>query len=92
MKHLVRDVLLTLLAIATLAAAGDQATDAPAPAGGSASTEEASDEPVAEPTPTPKAEPTPSPTPSPDVERQLEEFVPSEEVEADQAVAFPVDI
>jgi hypothetical protein len=74
MNTLVRNLFLALLAIGTLAAAGDQAaTD-----GQSA--------PVPAPTPTPAA------TPTLDPEEQLEEFVPSEEVRADQAVAFPVDI
>ena len=76
MSTLVRILFLTLLAVGTLAAAGD-----PSPAPGQA-----------EPTPTPKASQTPSPTPSADAEELLEEFVPSEEVRADQAVAFPVDI
>jgi hypothetical protein len=45
------------------------------------------------PEPTPAASPpTPAVTPTPDVEGQLEEFVPSEKVGAEQAVAFPVDI
>jgi hypothetical protein len=43
-------------------------------------------------TPAPDATPAPTPTPTADAEEQLEEFVPSEEVPADQAVAFPVDI
>jgi hypothetical protein len=78
MNALLRNLLLTLLGFGTLATAGDQAAPAPAPG----------------PTPLPKATPTPTPpaTPTPDIEEQLEEFVPSEEVRADQAVAFPVDI
>jgi hypothetical protein len=76
MNTFVRSLALTLIAFGTLANAGDQTAAAPAP----------------EPTPTPKAGPTPSPTPTADAEEQLEEFVPSEEVRADQAVAFPVDI
>ena len=38
----------------------------------------------------PGQEATPTPTPAP--EEQLEEFVPTEKLPADQAVAFPVDI
>jgi hypothetical protein len=59
MNPLVRWLLLGLLALGTLAIAGDQAA-------------------------TPKATPTPGP--------QLEQFVPSEKVPADHAVAFPVNI
>ena len=73
MSSLVRNLLLVLLAVGTIAAAGDQT---PAPA--------------AKATPAPK--PTPAPTPTADPDEQLEEFVPSEEVPADRAVAFPVDI
>jgi hypothetical protein len=58
MNPLVRWVLLGLVALATLAAAGDQAPPRATPAPGS----------------------------------QLEEFVPSEKVPADEAVSFPVDI
>jgi hypothetical protein len=96
MNSLLRSLLSVLVAVSTLGAAGD----ASPPPGqgesstprGSASAQEAADEPVAEPAPTPEASPTPSPTPTADAEEQLEEFVPSEEVRADQAVAFPVDI
>ncbi len=95
MNTLVRSLFLALLAVGTLATAGDLS---PAPGQdsstprGSASAQKASDTPVAEPTPTPKASPPPLPTPTADAEEQLEEFVPSEEIRADQAVAFPVDI
>ena len=42
------------------------------------------------PEPAPRAHPAPTPTAEP--EEQLEEFVPTEKLPADQAVAFPVDI
>jgi hypothetical protein len=95
MNTFVRSLYLTLIAVVTLAAAGD-----PSPAAGqdsstppgSASAQKTSDTPAGEPTPTPKASPVPSPTPTANAEEQLEEFVPSEEVSADSAVAFPVDI
>ena len=73
-------VLLALGAIA-LATAGDQAT----PPGKSAP-------PAKEGPAPPKPTPTPAATPTPDPEKLLEEFVPSEKVPADRAVAFPVDI
>mgnify|MGYP007134108855 CR=1 FL=1 len=66
--------------------------DETAMAGEGAAPDASPDAPVAEPTPTPNAGPTPAPAPTADAEEQLEEFVPSEEVRADQAVAFPVDI
>ena len=78
MNALVRNLLLVLLAVGAIAAAGDQA--APKPPGQSGSA------PAAPPTPTP------APSATPDPEKQLEEFVPSEKLRADQAVAFPVDI
>ena len=93
MSTLVRNLALTLIAFGTLAATGDPSPapgqDSSTPTG-SASAQRASDKTAAEPTPT--ASPTPSPTPTADAEELLEEFVPSEEVRADQAVAFPVDI
>ncbi len=73
-------VLLALGAIA-IAATGDQAV----PSGESAP-------PAQEGPAPPKPAPTPAATPTPDPEKLLEEFVPSEEVPADRAVAFPVDI
>ena len=73
-------VLLALSAIA-IAATGDQAP----PPGESAP-------PAKEGPASPKPTPTPAATPTPDPEKLLEEFVPSEEVPADIAVAFPVDI
>ena len=84
MNALVRNLLLVLLAVGATGVAGDQAVSTPAGQG-----EPAPAEPT---TPTPAATPTPVATPTPDPEKQLEEFVPSEEVRADQAVAFPVDI
>jgi hypothetical protein len=84
MNALVRNLLLVLLAVGAIAAAGDQAASTPAGQG-----EPAPAEPT---TPTPTATPTPVATPTPGFEEQLEEFVPSEEIRADQAVAFPVDI
>ena len=47
----------------------------------------AGDQAAAQAPPAP-ATPTPAPTPAPDIE----DFVPSEKVSADDAVAFPVDI
>ena len=84
MNALVRNLLLVLLAVGAIAAAGDQAAPKPSGQTGSA--------PAAPPKPTPAAIPTPAPSATPDPEKQLEEFVPSEELRADQAVAFPVDI
>jgi len=83
MNALVRSLLFALLAVGTIAAAGGQA-----PAPGSEPAQEGA--PAAKPTPEPT--PTPKPTPTADAEEQLEEFVPTEDVPADQAVAFPVDI
>jgi hypothetical protein len=74
--------LLVLLAVGAIAAAGDQAASGPAGQSGAA--------PAEPPKPAPTA--TPAPAPTADAEEQLEEFVPSEEVRAEQAVAFPVDI
>jgi hypothetical protein len=97
MNTFLRSLALTLIAIGTLVAAGDAfpaaGQDSSTPTG-SASAQKPGEEPAAAPTPqpVPKASPTPSPTPTADVEEQLEEFVPSEEIRADQAVAFPVDI
>ena len=76
-----RHLLFVLLALSAIAVAGDQA----APPGESAP-------PAQEAPAPPKPTPTPAATPTPDPEKQLEEFVPSEEVPADRAVAFPVDI
>ena len=76
MNTFVRSLALTLIAFGTLATAGDQTAAAP----------------TSEPTPAVSPPPTPAATPTPDPEEQLEEFVPSEEVSADSAVAFPVDI
>ena len=78
MRH--RHLLFLLLAIAAIAAAGDQAGPT---AGEGAPTEEA---------PTAQTEPAPAPGTTPDPEEQLEEFVPTEEVPAETAVAFPIDI
>lgn len=77
-----RHLLLGLLAIGAIAAAGDQAP----PPGESRPPQEAPGSSKPAPTPKPVAKPTPDP------EKQLEEFVPSEEVPAEQSVAFPVDI
>jgi len=85
MSSLVRNLLFVLLAVGTIAAAGGQA-----PAPGSEPAQKGSGTPAVEPTPEPT--PTPKPTPTADAEEQLEEFVPTEDVPADQAVAFPVDI
>ncbi len=77
-----RHILFVLLAVGAMAAAGDQAAS---PSGDSAPTEQEGPAP-------PKPTPTPAASPTPDPEKLLEEFVPSEEVPADHAVAFPVDI
>ena len=42
--------------------------------------------------PPPASTPSPAARPTPRPEAQLEEFVPSEKVKADDAVSFPVDI
>jgi hypothetical protein len=83
MNALVRNLLLVLLAVGTIAAAGDPA----------AARQEGAPPPT-EPVPAPETKPTPTPTPTPtaDPEEQLEEFVPSERLPADESVAFPVDI
>jgi hypothetical protein len=81
MSALVRRLLFALLAVGTLATAGDQA----------APTREGAPPPK-QSAPAPEAKPTPTPTPTADPEEQLEEFVPTEELPADRAVAFPVDI
>jgi hypothetical protein len=81
MNALVRNLLFALLAVGAIAAAGGQA---PAPV------QKEAEAPAVEPTPAPT--PTPKPTPTAAAEEQLEEFVPTEKVPADQGVAFPVDI
>jgi hypothetical protein len=85
MSSLVRNLLFALLAVGTIAAAGGQA-----PAPGADPEPAQKDASAAKPTPEPT--PTPKPTPTADAEEQLEEFVPTEDLPADQAVAFPVDI
>ncbi len=77
-----RHLLFVLLAVGAMAVAGDQAVSPP---GDSAP-------PAQEGPAPPKPTPTPAASPTPDPEKLLEEFVPSEEVPADRAVAFPVDI
>jgi hypothetical protein len=77
-----RHLLFGLLAVGAMAAAGDQAVS---PSGKSAP-------PVQEGPAPPKPTPTPAASPTPDPEKLLEEFVPSEKLPADRAVAFPVDI
>ena len=77
-----RHLLFVALALGAIVAAGDQG--APAGETGGPAGQEA----PASPTPAP----TPVATPTPDPERQLEEFVPTEELPAERAVAFPVDI
>jgi hypothetical protein len=81
MTALVRSLLIVLLGVGAFAMGGD-------PAAARGAQEPAS--PAA--TPTPKPAPTPTPTPTARPEEQLEKFVPSEKLPADQAVAFPVDI
>ena len=85
MSPLVRRFLIVLAAAGAIAAIGDPAAarsgqEVPPPGKGAATA--------------PDSKPTPKPTPTPtaDPGEQLEEFVPTEELPADQAVAFPVDI
>ena len=85
MNALVRNFLFALLAAAAIAAAGDQA---PAQQEGSLPPKTSTPAQSEDATPTPATKPTPTADP----EKQLEEFVPSEKVPADRAVAFPVDI
>jgi hypothetical protein len=84
MSTLVRLLLIALVGGGALAVAGDQAAARPGQETTPPATEVSKD----------PAEPTPSPTPTPTAapEEQLEEFVPTEKLPADQAVAFPVDI
>jgi hypothetical protein len=77
MTALVRSLLMALVATGALALAGH-----PAAARGAQEPEAPASKPTPAPTPTPTADP----------KEQLEEFVPSEKLPADQAVAFPVDI
>jgi outer membrane biosynthesis protein TonB len=82
-----RRLLVVLVAAGAIAVAGDPAVarsgqETPPPAKAT----------PAKPAPTPTPAPTPKPTPTADPEEQLEEFVPTEKLPADQAVAFPVDI
>ena len=87
MNALVRSLLFALLAVGAIATAGGQAPGPePATPKESAPAQKAADAPAVEVAPTPK------PTPTADAEEQLEEFVPTEKVPADEAVAFPVDI
>lgn len=93
MTALVRNLLSVLLGVGAIAAAGDPTLAAGQESATSRVTSPAQkkdDAPAAEPPPEP--EPTPTPAPTPDAEKQLEEFVPTEKVPADQGVAFPVDI
>jgi len=76
MRGFTRTLLLTLTAASAFAAAGD-----PQPPQA-----KATPAPVA--TPTPAATPRPLPTPAADIQ----DFVPTEKVSADDAVAFPTDI
>ena len=89
MTTLMRHLLIVLVAAGAIAVAGDQAaarsgqaTSPPAKGSATAPADK----------PTPKPTPSPTPTPTAEPEEQLEEFVPTEELPADQAVAFPVDI
>jgi hypothetical protein len=76
MRGLTRILLLTLTAASAVAVAGD-------PQSPQAPT---APPPVAQPTP--GAAPSPLPTPAADIQ----DFVPTEKVSADDAVAFPTDI
>jgi len=87
MNALVRNLLFLLLAVGAIAAAGDQA-----PGSEPARPKESAPAPKEANAPDVEATPAPKPTPSADAEEQLEEFVPTEKVPADEAVAFPVDI
>jgi hypothetical protein len=77
MTALVRSLLVVLLGLGAFAMDGDTAA-----ARGAQEPEPPAATPAPTPTPTPTAEP----------EEQLEEFVPTERLPADDAVAFPVDI
>ena len=92
MIRLVRNLLVALVAAGALTVVADLAAARSGQEGASASAPKAGDTPVEQTTPAPKPAPPPSPTPTADAEEQLEEFVPTEHLPADQAVAFPVDI
>jgi hypothetical protein len=78
MRRLVRTLLLTLAAAVTFGALGDASPpQQPAPA------------PTPAPTPTPPPAPAAAPAPP---AGDIEDFVPSEKVSADDAVSFPTDI
>jgi hypothetical protein len=79
MTALVRSLLIVLLGLGAFAMDGDTAAARGA---------QEPEPPAATPAPTP----TPTPTPTAKPEEQLEEFVPTERLPADDAVAFPVDI
>jgi hypothetical protein len=81
---LVRLLLVVLVGGGAITVAGDQAAARPGQEATPPATD-ASKDPV---TPTPS----PAPTPTAEPEEQLEKFVPTEKLPADQAVAFPVDI
>jgi hypothetical protein len=89
MTALVRNLMIVLLGLGAVAMDGDLAAargaQEPAPAATPAPA-------PAPPAATPAPAPTPAPTPTAKPEEQLEEFVPSEKLPADDAVAFPVDI
>jgi len=87
MSASVRNVVLALLAAGALVAAGHLA-----PAAGQAPGPPGDAPPAGVRGEAPAPAPTPEPTPTADAEEQLEEFVPSEKVPADQGVDFPVDI
>ena len=81
MSALGRTLLPTLLAAAAFGASGDAAPrQEPKPAPATPKTAPAT------PTPTPGAAGTPAPG------RDIEDFVPTEHVKADDAVSFPTDI
>jgi len=52
----------------------------------------AGDPQAAPPAPAPSPGPAASPSPPPEAGRDIEDFVPTEKVSADDAVAFPADI
>ena len=92
MSTFFRCLLLTLLALGTLPAAGDPDPSAPGQDSTTPPPSGSAPEAPKKPAPTPTPAPTPAPTPTADPEEQLEEFIPTEDLPADEAVAFPVDI
>jgi hypothetical protein len=85
-----RVAVLTLALLATLARPGE--TPEPAPAASPSPSPAVAARRSPDPAASPAARPAGSPANRGEERRELEKFVPSEEVPADSAVAFPVDI